>query len=356
MTILAFLILIVLLILVHEAGHFLAAKRSGVRVDEFGIGFPPRLFGIKKGETFYSINALPFGGFVKLHGEDGDGGYVDDSRSFFKASVYHKSVILLAGVAFNFIFAWILISVGYMMGLSASPDFDPRVTNAQVTVTEVVPSTPAGDVFKPGDRIETVSNGVTAITVTNPEEVSGLIAESNGPLEFLVKRGKEELTLEVTPIFNEELGKNFLGIGMDDIGTLSLPIHEALYEGGVTTVRLSELIVGGLAGLVKDAFVGKADLQSITGPVGIAGLAGDALTLGLTEFLSFAAIISIHLAILNLLPIPALDGGRLVIVFYEAIRKRTVPHKVLATAHAISFAILILLMIVVTYRDIVRLF
>ncbi|PIR37909.1 MAG: RIP metalloprotease RseP [Candidatus Zambryskibacteria bacterium CG10_big_fil_rev_8_21_14_0_10_42_12] len=357
MTLLAFFIVIVALVLVHELGHFLAAKRAGIRVDEFGIGFPPRLFGIQKGETLYSVNALPFGGFVKLHGEDGEEEGSQDPRSFAKASKYHKTIVMAAGVAFNFIFAWMLLSVGYMIGIPASPLVDPRVEGSALTVTQVLPETPAFDAgFKPGDEIISVDTGEKVVLVRTAEETSALIVNGGGELSFLVERGDEQMQLDVTPTIHPETGTNFVGIGMDTLGTLSLPLHEALYEGGKTTITLSTLIVAGLADLIRDAFVGQADLQSVTGPVGIAGLAGDALRVGVVEFISFTAIISIHLAILNLIPIPALDGGRLVVLGLEAIRRKPIPTKIVATINMASFALLILLMLFVTYRDVVRLF
>jgi len=357
MTVLAFLIVIVFLVLVHELGHFLAAKQSGMRVDEFGIGFPPRIWSTKRGETEYSINALPFGGFVKIYGENGIEEGNDKERAFVHTSRYKQAITLAAGVAFNFLFAWLLISGGYMAGLPTSVQVDARAENPELLVTHVVPQSPAEEAgFQPGDAIRRVAVR-DEVAALSPQASSAFItAHPDDEIVFTVMRGGDMVTLSAEPDVAEGHQEEIIGIGMDMIGTLSLPVHEALYEGGKATINMSEAIAVGLAGFVRDAIAGEADTESLTGPIGIAGLAGDALEIGFVNFIMFMAIISIHLAILNLLPIPALDGGRLLFLAIEAICNRPISPRVAGAVNFAGFVLLILLMIVVTYRDIVNLF
>ena len=150
--------------------------------------------------------------------------------------------------------------------------------------------------------------------------------------------------------------KKIIGIGMDMVGTLSLPVHKAIYEGGRATLRLSYLTVGGITNLIKDAVMGKADLSQVAGPVGIIGLVGDASRLGFAYLITFTALISINLAIINLIPFPALDGGRILFVAIEGVSKRKINPKIAHTLNTVGFTLLIIVMLIVTYRDILRLF
>lgn len=357
MTILAFIIVIVVLVLVHELGHFLSAKQAGIRVDEFGIGFPPRLWSIQKGETLYSINLIPFGGFVKIHGENGLEVDDTDPRAFSRAPRYRQALVLAAGVAFNFICAWVLLSAGYMIGLPASPDVDARAQNVQLTVTDVLPDSPAADA---GLGVGDVIVSVVSQTEHAPETALGA-------RDFIAEHGDAPLTVTfihdgavevhtITPRILSGSDHPIIGIAMESIGVLRLPFMKAIYEGAQTTVHISELTVTGFGRLIADMINGRADMTSVTGPVGIASLAGNALHIGFANFIAFTALISIQLAILNLLPIPALDGGRIVILGLEAIRNRPIPVRITHTLNTLSFFALVALMLVVTYRDIMHLF
>jgi len=261
MTVVVFLVVLVVLIVVHEFGHFVAAKWAKMRVEEFGLGYPPRLFGIQWGETVYSINALPFGGFVKICGENLNKESIADPRAFTARPKWQQAVVLVAGIAMNLLLAWLLISIVLM----------------------------------------------------TPRWVSD---------------------------------HEFIG---------AQPLVPALVEGAETTIQLTGAIAGGLAHFFAHVFTFSADLSQIAGPIGIAGAVGTASTLGWQNILSLIALISINLALVNLIPIPALDGGRLFFVLIEAVIRRPIKPVVAQAANAAGFAFLLLLMVVVTANDVYRL-
>ncbi len=362
MFIILFLAILAVLILVHEFGHFIVAKRLGIRVDEFGLGFPPRLFGVKRGETTYSINWIPFGGFVKIFGEDPDETSIsgpDAARSFVNKPRLAQAAVLVAGIAFNLLFAWALLSVGYMSGMPAALGSETvgTVTNVEVAITAVEPGTPAATAgFLPGDRIETLEAEGKVITAESIEAVQEFIVQVGAaPITIgLVRDGKtEEVT--VTPREGIVPDRLAIGIAMDAIGVVRLPVHLALYHGALTTGDLFVQTIVGFGTLLSDTFRGQADLSQISGPVGIAVFVGDAAAFGFIYLVRFVAFISINLAVINLLPFPALDGGRLLFVLIEAIKRSPIKPTVANTVNAIGFIILLGLMLFVTYGDIVRL-
>ncbi len=363
MSIVIFLIILAVLVLVHEFGHFIVAKKSGIRVDEFGLGFPPRLYSKKIGETTYSINLIPFGGFVKIFGENPDAESTvgpDSKRSFINKNRAIQAAVLVAGVTFNILFAWILFSIGYMTGLPSSVGDIPgaEVSNPQVVIISVAKNSPADKaILKPGDMITSLSSGVDSVKDVSVESVQNFIVSH--PKEEIVmgiKRGGTAETLSVTPMTANETRKPSIGISMDVIGLVHLPFFQAFYYGGKLTVNWTKYISVKLAEFVSQAFTGRADFSEVTGPVGIVGQVKEAEALGFVYVLSFAAIISINLAIINLIPFPALDGGRLLFVWIEAIRRKPIAPKIANALNSVGFAILILLMLIVTYKDIVKLF
>ncbi len=366
MSIIIFLIILSILVIVHELGHFSVAKKFGIRVDEFGLGYPPKakkLFSWKG--TDFTLNWLPFGGFVKIFGENPSIPEVDinnveaaplASDSFQNKNRGIQAGVLVAGVVMNFLFAWLLISLGFITGLPAPAGTFP-VENAVTTVTTVIPGSPAFVAgLKSGDTILNVSRGEEILSELSPEIVSNFIGKVNAPLTFSIQRGDESKEITVTPTEGIVAGKPAVGISMDEIGITKLPIHKAFYYGFLTTVDLTIATAKALGSFIMNAVLGKADLSQVTGPVGIVGMVGDVRALGFAYLLSFTAIISINLAIVNLLPFPALDGGRLVFVIIEAIIRRPVSPKVFNIANTIGFMVLILLMVIITARDIVNLF
>jgi regulator of sigma E protease len=384
MIFLIFLIILGVLVFVHELGHFLLAKWARVKVDEFGFGYPPRAMKIgEKWGTLFTLNWIPFGGFVKIVGEDyeeepaentpearytkhlGSGGsdfqpVLKEDKSFTQVSKKWQAAILVAGVTFNIIFAWFLFSLGFMIGLPTSVDnnFGGEVKNPVLTITGLVDSSPAQKAgLKTGDKIKEISlSGGTKLQDLKPEAVSDFINNSSGEVAVEVDRGGKILDFKLTPETGTEKGRKIIGISMDMVGTLYLPIHKAIYEGGKTTLKLSLLTVEGIANLIKNAVRWKADISEVAGPVGIIGLVGDATRLGFAYLLTFTALISINLAIINLVPFPALDGGRILFVAIEGITKRKINPKIANTLNTAGFAILIALMLIVTYRDILKLF
>ncbi len=362
MSIIIFIIILGVLIFVHELGHFLVAKKSGIRVDEFGIGFPPKIWSKKVGETLYSLNAVPFGGFVKIVGEDPTEEPIPEeerSRNFAYKPKLVQTAVLGAGVFFNIIFAWVLISFGSMFGLptpvSEAPD---RVIDPKLVITQISPDSPAErSGIKPGDVISAVSSQDRVLEEVSPQGVSNFIeAHSRDEILFEIRRGQQELTFNLTPEEGIVSGRSVVGVSMDMIGTLRLPPHEAFWEAGKTTVSLIGVISVGLFNFIKDAFTGNGGFSEITGPVGIVGLVGDVSQLGIIYLLSFTAFISINLAIINLLPFPALDGGRILFVIIEAIKGSPIKPQIANTLNGLGFILLILLMVAVTINDILKLF
>lgn len=361
MSVILFIIILALLILVHELGHFLAAKRAGVRVDEFGIGFPPRLFQRKIGETVYSINAFPIGGFVKIFGEDPDKESiegVDAGRSISRKPRLVQAWIISAGVIFNLILAWILISAGFMIGLPYSAEdskYSARIEDSRLTITRILPLSPAESAgLSGGDVIVKLSSGKDV--VNNPSAITAQnFIGSHEEVEVTVRRGNEVKTVIVDAAEGLVNGKRAIGVSLDSVGTLKLPPHEAVVMGFTTTVFLTHAMTVGILEFFKNVFIGQGSLAGIAGPVGIVGIVQDASGLGFVHVLTLTAIISINLAIINLLPFPALDGGRLLFLGIEAIKRSPIKPSIVNTINGIGFLILVAFMVFVTFHDIMKL-
>lgn len=368
MIILIFIVILLVLIIVHEFGHFIVAKKSGIRVDEFGIGFPPKIAGIKKGETEYTINAIPFGGFVKIFGENPDKESLtgaDKDRALINKPRYIQAAVLAAGVFFNILLAWILFSTTFALGTSVvvgtdSGKYNTYISNEKVLITGVLPDSPAENKnLLPGDEIVSLSMGDTTIEQVSPVAISSLVSINSGEnLTIQFKRSGELRSVEVIPqtgLIKESPETPAIGIAMGVVGTVKLPIHLAIWEGAQKTVVLLGRITVGITSFILDALLLRADLSSVAGPVGIVGLVGSVSTFGIIALLDFVAFISLNLAIINLIPFPALDGGRLLFLAIEAVKGSPIRPAVANTLNFIGFALLIILMLVVTFSDITRL-
>ncbi|HEY4715112.1 MAG TPA: RIP metalloprotease RseP [Candidatus Paceibacterota bacterium] len=365
MSIILFIVILLVLVIVHEFGHFITAKKSGIRVDEFGFGFPPKLFSKKLGETTYSFNVIPFGGFVKIFGENPDEESIsgpDKDRSFVHKPKYIQAMVLFAGVFFNFLLAWLLLSLGFMSGLPTSQTSEPRGTilsNQNLVITGVTPKAPADlSGIKIGDKVISISASDASLNTTelNPEAVQKFIGDRSGrPLEFSISRSGEIQNLEVIPKAGLLEGRAAIGVSLDTIGIIKLPTHKALWRGLKDTSILTVRTAVSLGKLVKDSVLGQADFSAITGPVGIVGIVGDAYQFGFIYLISFAALISVNLAVINLIPFPALDGGRLLFLLIETIKGSPIKPKIANALNAVGFILLLLLMVVVTYHDIAKL-
>ncbi|MHB1316244.1 MAG: M50 family metallopeptidase [Minisyncoccota bacterium] len=371
MSIIIFIIILAILIFVHELGHFLVAKKSGIRVDEFGLGFPPKIFSKKIGETLYTLNAIPFGGFVKIFGEDPHQEEIkeeDKGRSFYYKPKYIQALVLVAGVTFNIIFAGLLFLIGFMIGQPATADTSRfgEIQNPQLVITSVLPGSPAqkaglsgGDVIlfveasgnKEGAQLDTEGN-LTA------DRVSEVISLSDGEkITLLYQRGSDApKTAFIIPTDTVIPGRKAVGIAMDTVGILKLPIHEAFAQGVITTGQLTWATAKGLVAFLWSVVTLQSNFSQVSGPVGIAGVVKEAANLGFVYVLSLTALISINLAVINLIPFPALDGGRLLFVGIEAVTRRKIPSKFATYTNAGGFILLIILMVVVTLNDIVKLF
>jgi regulator of sigma E protease len=362
MTVIIFLIILAVLVFVHELGHFLIAKASGIRVDEFGLGFPPKIFSFKKGETLYSLNAIPFGGFVKIFGEDPNDESIsgpDSERSFVNKRKSIQAAVLVAGITFNIIFAWILISIGFMTGMPVPYDYSSSgtVANQQLTVTGIVKDSPAEKAgLKSGDALISLQYGQDYQEKMSVTDMQNFIAgHANKPVTLNYSRGSTPGVTTITPVATNG-DKATIGINIDVLGTLKLSLFPAFVEGAKLTGYIIKATAVGLALFIWQAITGHAQFGDVTGPVGIAGLVGDATRLGFVYLLSFTAFISINLAVINLIPFPALDGGRLLFVLIEKIKGSPIKPAIANMFNLVGFSLLILLMLVVTFHDILKLF
>jgi regulator of sigma E protease len=365
MTILIFFLVLFVLILVHEWGHFIVAKKTGMRVDEFGIGFPPKLFGIKKGETEYTFNALPIGGFVRIFGENAEDAAQaeaqgqDYSRSFTAKSKWAQTAVLIAGVTMNVLFAWLLFVVVFMMGIPTAVEEDKATDGAQLIIANVVKDSPADEAGIPVGGVIKSYRADTEDEELRPSAFRSHITDSSeGPITITYEAGGQEKTVEVTPkagLISDDQDLKAIGVTPELVETVRRPFVEAVVEATVMTYRSTIAIVVGLGNLLRDIAQLDADLSQVAGPVGIVGLVGDAAEFGFSSLLMFTAVISLNLAVINLLPFPALDGGRLVFVAIESITRKPINPVWVARLNTIGFVLLMALMFAVTYSDIAKL-
>ncbi len=471
LSIIAFFIIFSLLILIHEGGHFLMAKRAGVKVEEFGFGLPPKIFGKKYGETIYSINAIPFGGFVRLYGEDiADKKALKSDRSFIGKSVRDRVLIVCGGVMMNFLLAYFLIFVGFVIGMKplivSENDVLSAISSGQIELElasqlslfdqtqskdtvmisnlyvilksneENVFSLKNNDIiWKIDDKaifgisdfydaiktkspstltVKRLTNGVykdEVIELKLPIKVgiqevdnNGIAAESgfqagyyltalNGQtifdvkdvLEFNLKNKGQDVSYSVEnldgnaevinlkvpedgkigivlspnydlSLYNFSLQEKVVGYHVKNIKDIKLSPLQASKESVIEIKRLSKATFIGITGFFKK-ILSEGDVpQEVSGPVGIAQMVYASASEGFNSLIRLTALLSLSLAVLNILPIPALDGGRLLFIIIEVIRGKRADAKLEAVAHQIGYFLLLLLILMVTYNDILRLF
>lgn len=343
-----------ILILGHEAGHFFAAKMFGLRVDEFGFGFPPRIFGWRhkknrrdadgtlrqvQGETEYSLNWLPFGGFVKIHGEEEaeESGGGDKSRSFFAQPAWRRAAVIAAGVIVNFILGWLLLSAVYMHG-----------TAQAVVIDGIEPQSPAAAAgLKEGDILPGFKNAGDFIDFVN--------ARRGEPISLDVARGGETLRVSAVPRLETKPGEGALGVSIGETGAPALPFFSALEEGLKESILMIWLTLAAFWRLLGDMFLRAAVPPDVVGPVGIFSVAEQASQIGFAYLFQLIALISLNLAVINVMPFPALDGGRLLFILIEKIKGSPLPRKAERILNSVGFALLVVLMAAVTVRDVSRL-
>lgn len=362
MSVILFLVVLFVLILVHEWGHFIVAKKTGMRVDEFAIGFPPRLFVIKRGETEYTFNLLPIGGFVRIFGENPvtAQGTLDEPRSFAARPKWAQALVLIAGVTMNVIFAWLLFAGTFMIGVPTAVDESEATGAASLYIASVLPESPLVHVGVPaGAEVTSLKTADSALERLTPSAFSSFVQESAGQeltLEYTFAGEAKVVTVKPeTGLIAGEPERVAVGVSLALVENVKQSFGSALVSATKSTVTGLKDITVGLFTLIGQAIRGTADFSQVAGPVGIVGLVGDAASYGITTLLTFTAMISLNLAVINLLPVPALDGGRLVFVAIEAVTRRPINPVWVTRLNLAGFAILMLLMVVVTWHDIAKL-
>jgi regulator of sigma E protease len=359
-TLVIFLVVISVLVIVHEAGHFWAARRAGMKVEEFGFGFPPRLWSKRKGDTLYSINAIPFGGFVRIFGEDGE--HRRAPGSFGHGSFGQKVLVITAGVAMNFLLAVVLLIFSNMLGLRVGVFDDltrARATDLRVQILQVAPDSPAEIAgLRTLDEIAGFKGARGAlVAASGPEDVQEFaFANAGEEVVMVVRRGSDLVDVPIALRKPRGPEEGPIGISLALTGELKYPWYESVWRGGASAGLMFWATLQGYGHIVSSLITSGSAGGDVSGPVGIATLTGQAARVGFNYLLQFVAMISINLAVLNILPFPALDGGRLVIVVAERLRGKTLSDRVEQTINALGFAILILLMVAVTIKDIVTFF
>ncbi len=374
-TILLFVIILGLLVFVHEFGHFIVAKKLGTGVEEFGFGFPPRMIGVyrvgkkfhwvfKKTPSFdeniagaikrtiYSINWIPLGGFVKIKGEEG--GSRTETDSFASKAIWKRIAIVAAGVTMNLILAVVILSIGFGVGMPQALDRDmggAKIKNQSMQIVSVAKNS-AADIagLKAGDEILSVDG-----KKLNFKELQAYATSRVGEeIDYSIKRGETTLEKKIIPAILPETGYGGIGVGLIETGIVSYRWYLAIWKGIVETGYLIKEIVVAFYTLLRDLILGHSAAVDLSGPVGIAVLTGRVARLGFAYILQFAAVLSVNLAVVNILPLPALDGGRIIFFIVEKIRRRPVNQKIESAVHNIGFALLMLLVAVITYRDFVK--
>ena len=375
MTAIIFFLLLSVLVLVHEFGHFITARKFGVGAEEFGLGFPPRLFGWYRNtqgkgiffwgnreitdapKTVYSFNLIPIGGFVKIKGENGEG--TNDPTSFAAQKIWKRCIILSAGVIMNIILAAVIIIIGLAAGLpqaleGATFPAGVQITDRRIQILSVLPKTPAESAkLQAGDIIASIDGKQFATY----EELQKYVANKAGKvLKYEIIRGKDDSIKSITPQIMTETKQAGIGVSIAETGIVRYPWYRAIPEGLKFTALLLWAIIVGLATVISRLFSGHSVSADVTGPVGIAALTGQMADMGFAYLAQFGAMLSLNLAVINFIPFPALDGGRVLFLIIEKIKGKPVKQQTEAIIHNIGFIILIGLIILVTYKDIIKLF
>ncbi len=352
---LTFLLVLGVLVLAHELGHFVTARLAGVKVLEFGFGFPPRLVAVRRGETIYSINLLPLGGFVKMLGEEDP----SDPRSLAAQPPLWRLIILSAGAAMNVLFAVVLLSGTYLV---------PRdVPVGQVVILDIAPDSPAeAGGLKPGDIIRSINGRSVRNIFELQEEVSLNLGrdilvtverppETVFPGQTMPPGSGRLVTVRVTPRWNPPAGQGPIGIRIQQVNTKvvteSYPVWEAVPRGIERSYRILVLFKNEIL-----TNIARQIWPQPVGPIGIYQMTEQVQGLGTSYLLEFTALLSLNLAILNMLPIPMLDGGRVLFVLIEVARGgRRIPPEKENLAHLVGLMLLLVIIAVVSYYDLVRL-
>lgn len=361
MSIILFLIILLALVIVHEFGHFAAAKISKMRVDEFAFGFPPKIFSKKVGETTYAFNAIPLGGYVSILGENGEPNDVakKDPRAFSNRPWYLQLFVLSAGVIMNVLFAWMLFIFTSYGNVEVSVDgssYADRIKDKKVYVLYVgdnSPSKMAG--VESGDILVKISSGKNFIVPEDSTTTINFIGRYiNDPINIVYKKpGGQIKETTITGVYGIIPDKKALGVALDTVGTVDAGVYDAFVLGTYKLENMFVAMIDGLKQLALSAKNGDNVVDSLSGPIGIAKMVGDTSEFGYKALLTFTAVLSINLALFNALPLPALDGGRFIIVILETILRRRFPVKLMMMLNGLFFFLLIVLLVVVSIKDVV---
>lgn len=425
-----FVVILGVLVFVHELGHFLAARRNGIRAQEFGFGLPPRIVGLQfvageklekvseekslkieisdtqdeegseiiqevitektreidrlrpvrkwrfiwgrydgddaeektdlqeardnrfAGSTVYSLNWIPIGGFVRIKGEDRES---QDADSFAVKPAWTRVKVLIAGVAMNFLFAWIVLALVFWMGIPEAVAPEDNLSQGKIQISEVATESPAeNNGLQIGDEIARIQNGWEFTSVKSVQDY--INAHQGQEINLKIIRGKENVEFKAVPRIEAPANEGALGIGLVQTVAVRYPWYQAIWEGLKSVWDLTVIILVGIGGMLKSLILGEGAKIEVAGPVGIAFLTKQVASLGLIYVLQFAAVLSINLGIINALPIPALDGGRILFILIEKIRRRPISQRTEQLFHTFGFAFLIGLMILITFRDVMKFF
>lgn len=349
-----FLIILTVVVMIHELGHFLAARKFGIKVEEFGFGFPPRAFRLfRKGETEYTVNWLPIGGFVKIYGENGEGRELKDERAFWAKPTWQRAIVLVAGVVMNFVLGVTLFSIVYsFLGVPAKLE--------GVKVVVVATNSPAAQVgLKEGMIVRELIIDDEVIEVTETQSFLRLVNESRGKeISLRVRNGGDEV-IRVTPRENPPEGEGSLGIVVTDTELRMYPWWQmpfrGMYVGVWEAIGWGREVFVGLVTMVTRLVTGKGLPGDLAGPIGIYQITNQARQAGILVLLQFVGVLSVNLAILNLMPLPALDGGRLVFVFIEMITGKKLREDVEGIINFGGMVFILGLMLLITGNDLLRL-
>jgi len=358
MQLIVFILILSVLILIHELGHFLMARLFKMRVEEFGVGLPPRaktLF-VRKGTTF-SLNWLPLGGFVKLYGEDmSDPAQASSPDAFFNKPMWQRACVFVAGVFMNFVLGVIVFAIVYShLGI-------PTKTN-KVIIIDVSKDSPAQMAgIQPESEVKSISFGKEQIAYSNVDEFVKKVDSFKGKeldMNLLQKDGVEK-SVKITPRVNPPEGQGGLGVALSNIVMMKFPFWQMPFRGVVIglqeAIGWGKEIFGNLVMVITDIFTGKGLPKDIAGPVGIYQVSKEVYKVGWIAILQFMGILSINLAILNVMPFPALDGGHIIFLGIEKIIGKKLKNKIEGYVHMGGMVILLALMVLITVKDVLKLF
>jgi len=354
LTALTFLIILVILVLIHEFGHFIAAKKNGVLVEEFGFGFPPRIFGKKFGETLYSINLIPLGGFVKLYGEEyheekkkqSRNKEIPSHRAFVNKSPLQKTIIITAGVVMNFLLGWVLLSILFTQGVP---------TPAGVIINQVQKNSPADAAgLKVGDHLISIAHDKTTIEIVSTEDlINSTKTFADQPTTLLIERAEKKIPVVITPRSHPPKGEGSFGILIEQkVKMVQHPWYTAPYYGFIESVTMIKTIVVEILKIPAQLITKQSTTVAFTGPIGIAKIVGEARQFGIFALMQITAILSLNLAVINILPFPALDGGREVFILYEWVTGKKSNQNLEYYLNLIGIILLLVLSAVITIFDI----